>query len=160
MSTVLDRIDIKLLRALQNDASRTTAALADEIGLSQTPCYRRQKKLEESGIIKGYVSLLDQEKLGLKVSVFIEVELTSQNDQAISAFEEEIKRLPEVMECYVMTGDTDYLLRVVARDIGEYERFLKTKLGHVSAVRTIRSSFTLRRVVHKTALPLELAEAG
>lgn len=156
----LDRTDIKLLAALQNDASRTTAALAEEIGLSSTPCYRRQRLLEEGGIIRRYVSLLDQDKLGLKVSVFVEVELTSQDDDAISAFEEEVKRLPEVMECYLMTGDTDYLLRVVARDIGEYERFLKTKLTRVTAVRTIRSSFALRRVVYKTALPLELIEAG
>lgn len=156
----LDQIDIKLLNALQSDASRSTAALAEEIGLTNTPCYRRQKLLEESGIIRRYVSLLDQEKLGLRVSVFVEVELKSQDDDAISAFEEQVKRLPEVMECYLMTGDTDYLLRVVARDIGEYERFLKTKLTRVTAVRTIRSSFALRRVVYKTALPLELVEAG
>ncbi len=156
----LDQIDIKLLKALQNDANRSTAALAEEIGLTSTPCYRRQKLLEESGIIRRYVSLLDQDKLGLRVSVFVEVELKSQDDDAISAFETEVKRLPEVMECYLMTGDTDYLLRVVARDIGEYERFLKTKLTRVTAVRTIRSSFALRRVVYKTALPLELVEAG
>jgi Lrp/AsnC family transcriptional regulator, leucine-responsive regulatory protein len=156
----LDHIDMKLLNALQNDASRSTAALAEEIGLTNTPCYRRQRLLEQNGIIRRYVSLLDQDKLGLKVSVFVEVELTSQDDDAISAFEDEVKRLPEVMECYLMTGDTDYLLRVVARDIGEYERFLKTKLTRVTAVRTIRSSFALRRVVYKTALPLELVEAG
>jgi DNA-binding Lrp family transcriptional regulator len=106
------------------------------------------------------VSLLDQDKLGLKVSVFVEVELKSQDDDAISAFEEEVKLLPEVMECYLMTGDTDYLLRVVVRDIGQYERFLKTRLTRVTAVRTIRSSFALRRVVYKTALPLELIEPG
>lgn len=114
--TLFDQTDIRLLRALQNDSSRTTAALAEEIGLSSTPCYRRQRLLEESGIIRRYVSLLDRDKIGLKVSVFVEVELKSQDDDAISAFEEEVKRLPEVMECYLMTGDTDYLLRVVARD--------------------------------------------
>jgi Lrp/AsnC family leucine-responsive transcriptional regulator len=150
----LDEVDVKLLNALQNDAGRPAGEIAAEVGLTTSPFCRRQRLLEEAGIIRRYVTLLDQDKLGLKVSAFIAVELKSQDDETIDAFEEAIEQFPEVMECYVMTGDTDYLIRVVAADIEEYAHFLRRKLGRISAIRTIRSSLALRRVVQKTVLPL------
>lgn len=150
----IDEIDIRLLNALQTDSRRAIGEIAAEIGLSASPCYRRQRLLEEAGIIRQYVTLLDEDALGLSVSVFISIELESQDDQSIRAFEEAIVRLPEVMECYTMTGDTDYLVRVVIPDVKGYASFLKGRLDHLPGVRKIRSSFTLRRVIHKTALPL------
>lgn len=158
MSTKIDQIDIELLNALQADSRRAIGEIAAEIGLSASPCYRRQRLLEEAGIIRQYVTLLDQEAVGLKVSVYVSIELKSQDEDTVGAFEEAVSKLPEVMECYVMTGDTDYLMRVVAADVDAYQRLLRTRIGLLPGVRAIRSSFALRRVVHKTALPLDRLE--
>ena len=156
----LDQVDILVLDALQADSGRPASDIARAVGITSSPFYRRQRILEEEGIIRGYVALLDQSKLGLKISVFVTVELKSQDDETVSAFEKEIRKLPEVMECYVMTGDADYLVRVVTSDIDEYGRLLNAKLGRIKAVRTIRSSFALRSVVHRTALPLNIIDAA
>jgi Lrp/AsnC family leucine-responsive transcriptional regulator len=150
----LDRIDFKLLNALQADARRPIAEIAAEIGLTTSPAYRRQRLLEEAGIIDKYVTLLDHDKLGLRVSVFVSVEVNALADED---FEAAVEKLPEVMECYLMTGETDYLIRVVAADIDHYQKFLTTHLMKIPAVRAVRTSLVLRRVIHKTALPVELA---
>jgi Lrp/AsnC family leucine-responsive transcriptional regulator len=150
----MDDKDLALLSALQTNARLTSIELAEKIHLSPSPVQRRQKQLERDGIIQSYVTLLDQEKLGLKVSVFVSVQLVSQDDENISAFERDIATVPQVMECYLMTGDYDYLLRVVTRDLNEFEELLRTRLIKMKQVKSIRSSSALRRVVYKTALPL------
>ena len=150
----LDRIDMAMLDHLQRDGRATTVELSDAVGLSQSPCHRRQKLLEEAGIIRSYVALLDQERVGLAVSVFVTVELLTQTDEHLVAFESAVADCPEVMECYVMTGSSDYLLRVVAADLGAYEAFLRTRLTRMPGVRGVRSAFALKRVVYRTNLPI------
>ncbi len=150
----MDDKDLALLKALQSNARLTSIELADMVHLSPSPIQRRQKQLEKEGVIQSYVTLLDQEKLGLKVSVFVSVQLVSQDDENISSFERDIATVPQVMECYLMTGDYDYLLRVVTRDLNEFEELLRSRLIKMKQVKTIRSSSALRRVVYKTALPI------
>lgn len=153
----LDRIDLALLEHLQRNGRATTVELSEALGLSPSPCHRRQKLLEESGIIDRYVALLDQERVGLPVNVFVSVELTGQTQEHLEGFEREVALCPEVMECYVMTGAADYLLRVVARDVHSFEQFLRTRLTRMSGVRGVRSAFALKRVIYRTDLPLRRA---
>jgi Lrp/AsnC family leucine-responsive transcriptional regulator len=150
----LDRTDIAILEHLQHDGRATTVELSEAAGLSASPCHRRQKLLEEGGIITRYVALLDQERVGLPVSVFVSVELTTQTEEALEAFERAVVDCAEVMECYVMTGSSDYLLRVVAADLAAYEEFLRTRLTRMPGVRGVRSAFALKRVIYRTNLPL------
>jgi Lrp/AsnC family transcriptional regulator, leucine-responsive regulatory protein len=150
----LDRIDVSILDHLQRDGRATTVELGDAVGLSPSPCHRRQKLLEEAGIISRYVALLDQERVGLPVNVFVSVELTAQTQDQLEAFERAVAGCPEVMECYEMTGTSDYLLRVVAADLGSYEEFLRTRLTRMPGVRGVRSAFALKRVIYRTNLPL------
>ena len=119
-----------------------------------SPCHRRQKLLEEDGIITRYVALLDQERVGLPVNVFVSVELSDQTEEHLAGFEAAVSACPEVMECYVMTGTADFLLRVVAADLAAYEHFLRTRLTRIPSVRTVRSAFALKRVIYRTNLPL------
>jgi len=150
----LDAIDRRLLKALQSNARMPNAELAKLVGLSPSPCLRRLKILENKGIIDRYVALLDQEQVGLPVSVFISIKLESQHEDALEKFEAEIKSYDEVLECYLMTGQRDYLLRVVAQDLRAYERFLKDKLTRIDGVASIESSFALSQVKYTNSLPL------
>ena len=150
----LDRIDHAILECLQRDGRATSAVLGEVAGLSPSPANRRQKLLEEAGLIRGYVALLDQDRVGLPVSVFVSVRLSAQTEDHLAAFEQAVAGLPEVMECYVMSGPSDYLLRVVAPDLGAYEEFLRTKLTRVPGVHGVESAFALKRVVYRTNLPL------
>jgi DNA-binding Lrp family transcriptional regulator len=150
-----DQFDIRLLNRLQNDARITNVALAEAAHLSPAPCLRRVRDLEADGVIRGYVTLLDPETLGLDVSVFIQVSLERQVGQALRTFEETIEGYPEVMECYLMTGDSDYLLRVVARDLKALQGFIVDRLAKIPHVASIRSSITLKQVKYKTALPID-----
>jgi DNA-binding Lrp family transcriptional regulator len=150
----LDAIDLRILRAMQTDARMTNVELAEQVGLSQSPCLRRVRKLEELGVIASHVTLLDQNAVGLPVSVFLQVSLERQVEDALRVFEAAVGRWPEVMECYLMTGDADYVLRVVAADLAAYERFLMDRLTRVPGVSSIRSSFALKQVVYTTALPV------
>ena len=150
----LDRIDLSILAHLQRDGHATSAALGEAVGLSASPAHRRQKLLEEGGIIARYVALLDQDRVGLPVNVFVSVKLTAQTDEALRGFERAIAECPEVMECYVMSGASDYLLRVVAPDLGTYEEFLRTRLTRMPGVRGVESAFALKRVIYRTNLPL------
>lgn len=150
----LDAIDQRILAALQGNARLSNVDLANDVGLSPSPCLRRVKALEDEGIIKGYAALVDQEAVGLPVSVFIMVSLEKQVERALEVFEEKIRALPEVMECYLMTGDSDYLLRVVTRDLQAYEVFLMKHLTKFPGVSSIKSSFALKQVVYRTALPV------
>ncbi len=150
----LDRIDHAILDHLQRDGRSTSAELAEVAGLSASPAHRRQRLLEQGGIIRGYVALLDQDRVGLSVNVFVSVRLSAQTEDHLRAFEAEIARIPEVMECYVMSGASDYLLRVVAPDLGAYEELLRTRLTRIPGVQGVESAFALKRVVYRTNLPL------
>lgn len=150
----LDAIDRRLLDRLQGEARVTNVALAESAHLSPAPCLRRVRDLEAAGVIRGYVTLLDPEAVGLDVSVFIQVSLEKQVGKALRTFEEIIDGYPEVMECYLMTGDSDYLLRVVAPDLKALQGFIVERLACIPNVASIRSSITLKQVKYKTALPI------
>ena len=152
--TDLDAIDRRILTELQGNARISNAELAEAVGLSPSPCLRRVRALEAAGVVKGYAALLEAAEVGLPISVFVQVTLERQIERALEAFETAIQDRPEVMECYLMTGDADYLLRVVVSDLAAYERFLKEHLTRVSGVASIKSSFALNQVKYSTALPL------
>jgi len=151
----LDATDCKILECLQSDARIANVDLAEQVNLSPSPCLRRVRRLEEEGFVRGYVSLLDPAAIGLPVSVFVQVSLEKQVDDALDEFERSIVARPEVVECYLMTGDADYHLRVVVEDLPAYERFLMEHLTRVLGIANIRSSFALKQVKYTTALPLE-----
>ena len=152
--TALDAIDRKILALLQENARLPNVELAEAVGLSPSPCLRRVRDLEASGVIRRYVTLVDATQIGLPVSIFINVTLERQVEQALERFEAAILKRPEVMECYLMTGDADYLLRVVTADLSGYERFLVEHLTRVPGVASIKSSFALKQVKYRTALPV------
>jgi Lrp/AsnC family leucine-responsive transcriptional regulator len=152
---VLDRIDRHILSRLQANARISNVELANAVGLSPAPCLRRVRALEERGVIKGYASLLDQAAVGLPINVFVRVTLEKQVEQNLDHFENQISQRTEVMECYLMTGDSDYFLRVVVPDLPAYERFLKRHLTRIRGVANIQSSFALKQVTYRTALPLD-----
>ena len=151
----LDSIDRRILAALQEDARISNVDLAERVGISPSPCWRRVRALETEGVIARHVTLVDPAAVGLPVSVFIQVTLERQIEQALEEFEQTILARPEVMECYLMTGDSDYLLRVVVADLAAYERFLKEHLTRISGVASIKSSFALNQVKYRTALPVD-----
>jgi Lrp/AsnC family leucine-responsive transcriptional regulator len=152
----LDRIDLAILERLQLDGRATTVELSEAVGLSASPCHRRQKLLEDAGVIQRYVALLDQEQVGLGVNVFVTVEMTAHADELMQQFEAAVAERVEIMECYEIAGTGDYLLRVVAADLGSYESFLRARLTRMPGVRSVRSVFALKRVVYRTQLPLNL----
>ena len=154
MAARLDQIDLAILDHLQRDGRATSAEIGDSAGLSPSPAHRRQRLLEKGQVIRGYVALLDQDRVGLPVSVFVSVRLTAQTEELLRAFEQEVAGLPEVMECYVMSGASDYLLRVVTPDLAAYEELLRTKLTRMPGVHGVESAFALKRVVYRTNLPL------
>lgn len=150
----LDKTDINILNKLQENAKITHAELAKAVNLSTTPCFNRVKALEELGLFRQQVTLLSPERLGLRVNVFIHVSLERQIEEALQRFEQAIAERPEVMECYLMSGDADYLLRVLVDNINEIESFIINYLTRIPGVANIRSSFALKQVRYKTALPL------
>lgn len=150
----LDKTDINILNKLQENAKITHAELAKAVNLSTTPCFNRVKALEELGLFRQQVTLLSPERLGLRVNVFIHVSLDRQIEEVLQRFEQAIAERPEVMECYLMSGDADYLLRVLVNNINEIERFIINHLTRIPGVANIRSSFALKQVRYKTALPL------
>ena len=153
-NSVLDEIDRRILRALQENARVSNVELAELVGVSPSPCWRRVRDLEQKGVISRYVTLLDPGSVGLPVSVVIQVSLERQVEAALETFESAVAEWPEVMECYLMTGDADYMLRVVVADLDAYQRFLLDHLTRVPGVASIKSSFALKQVKYRTALPL------
>ena len=149
-----DTIDIRILKELQQDSSLSNVELARRVHLSPSPCLARVKALEAAGVIQRYVALADPRALGLGLNVFINISLKEQSKQALAAFEERIAEHEEVMECYLMTGDSDYLIRVAVADIAALERFILDQLTPIAGIEKIRTSFTLKQVRYKTALPL------
>lgn len=150
----LDATDRRILRELQREAKLTNAELAARVGLSPSPCLARVRALEQDGVISRYVALVEPETLGLGLSVFIQVTLERQVEQVLETFEARMGAYPEVMECYLMTGDSDYLLRVLVRDIAELQRFIVRDLSKIPGVANIKSSFALKQVKYNTALPM------
>jgi len=150
----LDAIDRRILAVLQDNARIANTELAGAVGLSPAPCLRRVRALEQGGVIRKHVSLVDPGAVGLPVSVFVSISLERQVEEALKRFERAILSRPEVMECYLMTGDADYLLRVVCADLAAYERFVLEHLARAPGVSSIRSSFALKQVKYSTALPL------
>jgi Lrp/AsnC family transcriptional regulator, leucine-responsive regulatory protein len=149
----LDAIDRRILERLQQDGRLSNADLAEKVGLSSSPCWRRVKALEEAKVITGYAAMLDARSVGLSVNVFVSVSLSTQNEKSLKDFERAAALRPEVMECYLMTGDSDYLLRVVVPDLEAYERFVMD-FTKIVGIAQIRSSFALRAVKQGTALPV------
>ena len=152
----LDRTDRRILQAMQHNARISNLELAESVGLSPTPCSRRVKRLEESGIIRSHVTLLNQSMLGLKLTAYISISMDRHTPERFEAFEADVASYPEVMECSVVTGQSaDYLLKAVVPDMEYYEKFLLGKLTRIDGVSGVHSSFELRRVVQRTELPFE-----
>jgi DNA-binding Lrp family transcriptional regulator len=158
MPAALDAIDWKLLDLLQRDARMTNVDLARAVDLSPSPCLARVRALEEAGLIDRYVTLLDAHRLGLQVSVFIQVRLERQIEAALETFEKAMADRPEVMECYLMTGNADYLLRVVVPDLAALQEFIVNFLSRVPGIGNLQSSVALKQVKYQTALPLHGGE--
>ena len=149
----LDRLDIAILDALQHDSSLSVAALSERIGLSSTPCWKRLKRLEEAGIIQAKVVLLDRKKVGLPVTVFVSICTARHDEKWFSEFASAVMALPEVVEFHRMSGDVDYLLKVVTSDIDGYDRFYK-RLIRVAELTSVSSAFSMEEIKYTTALPL------
>ena len=150
----LDRYDHDILRRLQQDARITNAKLAGEVSLSESACLRRVKALEEAGLIEGYTALLNQHKCGYPVNVFVSITLDRQSQSGLTAFEAAVRKIPQVMECYLMTGEHDYLLRVVVADLADFERIHSQHLTRLTSVVRVHSSFSMRTFTRTTELPL------
>jgi Lrp/AsnC family leucine-responsive transcriptional regulator len=153
-SRKLDPIDWKILAELQHNARIANVDLADKVNLSPSPCLARLKALEREGFISRYVTLLNPAAVGLGVNVFVQVRLERQVEAALKAFEKEVAGRPEVMECYLMTGTSDYLLRVMVPDLHEFQRFVTDVVARIPGVGSIQSSVALKQVKYSTALPL------
>lgn len=149
-----DATDLRILTQLQQDSSLTNIELAKRVHLSPSPCLTRVKALEANGVIERYVALVNPKQLGLNLSVFISISLKEQSKSALAEFEQRIAEHEEVMECYLMTGDSDYLIRVAVADITALEKFILEQLSPIAGIEKIRSSFALKQVRYKTALPL------
>jgi DNA-binding Lrp family transcriptional regulator len=150
----MDAIDGRILRALQRDARRPVAELAAQVGLSPSACHRRVKLLEEAGVIAGYAARLDRARLGLSIDVFVEIALASQSEESLSAFEAAVLRFDDILECVLTTGEADYLLRVAARDVADFERIHRSCLARLPGVSSMRTSFALRSVKDWRGLPV------
>ena len=153
----LDRYDLHILKILQNDSSISMQDLGAQIGLSHTPCWRRIKKLEEHGVIIKQVALLNSKSLDLDVNVFVHVTLRQHHENALNRFEEAVSQLTEVVECYTVSGETDFLLRVVVKDVEAYEKLLKGTLLQLPEVGNLSSTFALRQVKYTTEIPIAVS---
>jgi Lrp/AsnC family transcriptional regulator len=150
----LDRVDFRLLEALQEDASRSTAELAELASVSQSVCWRRIQRLRDEGLIKRQVALLDRKQLGLHAQVFTQIKLSAVGRANLSDFAEAIRTFPEVLECYVLMGPMDFMLRIVMQSIEEYERFFFEKLSKLAGIQEINSTVALSEIKSTTALPI------
>ncbi len=152
--TKLDKFDLRILRELQLRADLSVAELGERIGLSHTPCWRRIRRLEEAGVIRERVTLLDPKLLNLDVNVFAQVTLTRHDEETLERFEEAVQDVAEVVECHTLSGDRDFLLRIVVGDVSDYERLLKKHLVHLPGVASVSSTFALKQVKYTTVLPV------
>ncbi|MDJ0776980.1 MAG: Lrp/AsnC family transcriptional regulator [Gammaproteobacteria bacterium] len=155
MTNELSATDLQILGLLQRDASLTAAEIAERVNLSPSPCWRRINRLEQGGYIERRVALLDGEKLGLDLVVFSRVSLARNDEEALVSFEDRVRRFPEVVECYTVTGSADYFLKIVTRDIKHYDRFLRRQLLQIPEVGDISSNVAVTRIKYTTELPIE-----
>ncbi|WP_149763149.1 Lrp/AsnC family transcriptional regulator [Neomesorhizobium albiziae] len=151
----LDDIDLRIITALQKNAKATANELAEAVGLSPSPCARRVRLLEDAGVIKGYTIVVDQKKLGLPISAFASIKLERQREDDLDRFSQAVSRWAEVVDCYLMTGQRDYLMRIVVRDLEAYERFIKDKLTRLDNIASIETSFALGQVKRSEVLPMQ-----
>jgi Lrp/AsnC family transcriptional regulator, cysteine-sensing transcriptional activator len=154
----MDRIDLRILALLQTDASRSTAEIAEAVGLSPSPCWRRIAQLEQQGVIRRRVAVLDRERLDLGVTVVVQVRLTTHGRQSLVDFEERVRELPEVTQCFTVMGAIDFVLIVVTTDIRAYERLMRERLSQLPGVQAIESNIVMSAIKDTTALPLELVK--
>ena len=154
MSLQIDAIDKKLLRVLQDDSRQSVQELGEAVGLSASACHRRLKTLEDKGVIEGYHALLNAGRLGFAMQFFIEVGLTSQTETTLDAFEAAVQDIPEVLECHLMAGQSDYILRVVCRDHDDFERLHRRLVARLPGVARVHSNMSIRTVKSRTGLPL------
>ncbi|MTI45340.1 transcriptional regulator, AsnC family [Roseibium hamelinense] len=150
----LDRIDRHILDVLQSDGRIANADLAETVGLSPSACLRRMRALEEAGVIDKYVALLNQRKIGRRMDVFVEISLIGQSNEVLEGFERAVARSAEIMECFLMAGDADYMLRVTAADPADFERIHREELARLPGVARMKSLFAIRPIVRKTAFHL------
>ncbi|MCW2303044.1 Lrp/AsnC family leucine-responsive transcriptional regulator [Rhodovulum sulfidophilum] len=150
----LDETDLRLLRVLQKQGRISNAELSERVNLSASACHRRVQRLEEGGFIRDYVALLDARKMGRQTTVFVEITLSGQADETLAAFEKAVARVPDVLECHLMAGNADYLLKVVAEDSEDFARIHRRYLTRLPGVARMQSFFALRTVFKTTALPL------
>jgi DNA-binding Lrp family transcriptional regulator len=153
--TDLDKTDCRILHELQRDARLSNQELAERVGLSPAPCWRRLKRLEQAGLIGQYSAILEPESVGFTITAYSHVSLENHHPDSVGAFNELVRERPEVLECFMMSGQYDYLLKVVARNMNHYEEFLTKHLLPSPAVRSVSTSFVLRRMKFTTALPVE-----
>ena len=154
MTIHLDSFDRRIIAMLQVDATLSNAEIADAVGLSPSPCWRRIQRLREEGVIRAQVVLIDRRKVGLNAQVFAQVKLTAHGRQHLDEFAETVRNIPEVMECYVLMGSVDFMLRIVTADIEAYERLFFTKLSQIPGVQEINSIVALSDIKATTALPI------
>ena len=150
----LDSVDISILTELQENGRLTNAELAERVGLSPSACHRRVKTLESAGVVDRYVAILSEEALGRGITVYVQVTLDNQKRETLQGFEDAVTHVPEVMECYLMSGEADYLVRVLVRDANDYERVHREVLSALPGVARLNSSFTIRRVFSRTTMPV------
>lgn len=160
MRATLDRYETRILTELQRNSRLTNQELAERVGLSPSPCWRRVRQLEEAGVIRRYATLLDPRKVGVGESVFCNVTLERHTEGTVERFEDEVMRHPEILECYAMTGEADYLLRVVVPEVSAYDRFLQDFIFRLPGVDHVKSHFALREVKYDTALPIPESDAA
>jgi DNA-binding Lrp family transcriptional regulator len=151
----LDRHDVILLRELQRDARQTVQQLAEAAGLSSTPCWKRVKEMEATGVILGYTALVDREKVGLSLCVMAEINLTRHNENEVRRFEAAVLAHPQIVSCYATTGQADYVIKVLVPDIKGYERFLRETAFKLPGVTHVRSSVVLKEVKSEVRLPID-----
>ena len=154
MTEPLDRYEKRILALLQQDASLSTAAIAEQVGLSSSPCWRRIDRLEREGFIKRKVALVDRKKIGLNAQIFAQIKLNAHGRAHLDEFAEAIRAFPEVLECYVLMGSVDFLIRIVATDIEAYERFFFDRLSQLPGVQEVNSTVALSEIKATTALPI------
>lgn len=159
MPRKLDRQDFRILQELQRNGRLSNVELAQRVNLSPSPCLARVRELERSGVIDRYVALLEPSEIGLNLSVFIAITLERQVEPALGNFEAAMASYPEVMECYLMTGDSDYLIRVVVADVRALERFIVNELSKIPEISNIKSSIAIKQVKYDTALPINISDA-
>jgi Lrp/AsnC family transcriptional regulator len=150
----IDKIDRQILRLLQEDASLSATGIGEQIGLSQSPCWRRIQRMRDAGLIQGEVMMFDRKKLGFNVMIFAHVKLTAHGRSMVPEFAETIRNFPEVMECHLVLGNVDFLLRIVTRDIEEYEHFFFEKLSHLPEVQEVTSNIVLSEIKFTNQLPI------